>query len=649
MASANEPEELVKLRKQAAKQKNSESYLYVCEYYVKNGGDKERLNAYLDSAYNAAVKEKSDTWLGQYYTIKANMYKGGGPESEMIYRDMKKRSLFHFRKGNIDFILPHLNAEIGLSFFNTNSYDSAIYYFHKGLAISPPKKDNPAFPIDKAHKNILHFMAHSYKMKHQNDSALFYGRKMEELCLKIKDSVSLVEIRYTMAVTYNDMKKYPENLEYYVKAAQTAEAIKKYNYAITSYRAAASVQEQQKKYKEALDLAGQSLKYARLINDKREMASCMSTIALIHVGMGESRKAIDIYRESLIYYKQGGDKLSYQLTYTVMVDLFTTLGMQDSAWVYMGNLEKMGDLGEIADTNLYMNAIQELKAKQIAADLAILGKEAEQNSINHQYLEQKVEALQQRNLIIIVMSCLLVILLLTLYVKQHLKIKDTKLNYYKKSKESEYRFLQKITEIGVIRNYIAEVENERKSVAKQLDVKIKQIMSVLDVEPDAVIKPENIEKVKDVLAEIQDGINSFTKESKSFSFRYIDLDSMLTVYSSYLNKPDSFVLNYTSKNDESWDKIPRTIASELFRIVQEALNNCIKHASAQRVDVSLVLENKKVQLSIQDNGKGFNTEKKTNGTGLRTIAERAKDLDAELYIDSALDKGTEIKISFMLS
>lgn len=299
-AVESESDELVKLKSQAAKQRNAEAYLYVCEYYVKNGGERNQLNAYLDSAYNAAVKEKSDTWLGQYYTIKGNMYKGGDAESESVYRDMKKKALFHFRKGKVDFILPHLNAEIGLSFFNTNSYDSAIYYFKRGLSIKPPKKDNPSFPIDKAHKNILNFMVHSYKMKQQNDSAIYYGKEMENLCLNIKDSASLVEIRYIIGMTYNDMKKYPENLNYYVKAAQTAEAIKKYNYAITGYRAAASVQEQHKEYEDALALADRSLEYARMLNDKKEMASSLSTIAMIRVGMDESRKAIDIYRESLI-------------------------------------------------------------------------------------------------------------------------------------------------------------------------------------------------------------------------------------------------------------------------------------------------------------------------------------------------------------
>jgi signal transduction histidine kinase len=89
----------------------------------------------------------------------------------------------------------------------------------------------------------------------------------------------------------------------------------------------------------------------------------------------------------------------------------------------------------------------------------------------------------------------------------------------------------------------------------------------------------------------------------------------------------------------------KTVAVTIFRIVQEALNNVAKHASASRVRIHLSNGNK-VHLSIEDNGTGFDTQQ-TNGRnslGLSTMQERATLLSGTCRIESTLDKGTTVTI-----
>lgn len=83
----------------------------------------------------------------------------------------------------------------------------------------------------------------------------------------------------------------------------------------------------------------------------------------------------------------------------------------------------------------------------------------------------------------------------------------------------------------------------------------------------------------------------------------------------------------------------------IYRIVQEALNNALKHAVANFILVEFKLEEETLTLIIQDDGKGFNSQEIPHGSfGLTSIAERAKLLHAKHQVQSSLDEGTRIEI-----
>lgn len=83
----------------------------------------------------------------------------------------------------------------------------------------------------------------------------------------------------------------------------------------------------------------------------------------------------------------------------------------------------------------------------------------------------------------------------------------------------------------------------------------------------------------------------------------------------------------------------------LLRIAQEAFNNAVKHAQAERVSINLNVEAEGVYLRVQDDGKGFSTAGKVHaGMGLRTMLERAEMLDGKLNVISAPGQGTTIEV-----
>lgn len=86
----------------------------------------------------------------------------------------------------------------------------------------------------------------------------------------------------------------------------------------------------------------------------------------------------------------------------------------------------------------------------------------------------------------------------------------------------------------------------------------------------------------------------------------------------------------------------------LFRIVQEALHNVIKHSNARQVNVDAVYSNQYLYLKISDDGHGFNISEETAGSGLRNMQSRAKLIGAEWKISSN-GHGTLINISIPIN
>jgi signal transduction histidine kinase len=97
--------------------------------------------------------------------------------------------------------------------------------------------------------------------------------------------------------------------------------------------------------------------------------------------------------------------------------------------------------------------------------------------------------------------------------------------------------------------------------------------------------------------------------------------------------------------------LPREIALCLFRVLQEAAQNAIKHSGSQDLQVSLKSEANELQLIVQDSGIGFEPEKaiQEQGLGLASMRERVKLVGGELSIDSRLRRGTTVQARVPLS
>ena len=92
--------------------------------------------------------------------------------------------------------------------------------------------------------------------------------------------------------------------------------------------------------------------------------------------------------------------------------------------------------------------------------------------------------------------------------------------------------------------------------------------------------------------------------------------------------------------------LPIATAEELYKISQEALNNVVKHAKAEHVTVHLLFTDQHCQMTIEDDGVGFDVlaAQKEGGLGLRSIAERVQQIGGTLQVESRPGQGTTLHI-----
>ena len=93
------------------------------------------------------------------------------------------------------------------------------------------------------------------------------------------------------------------------------------------------------------------------------------------------------------------------------------------------------------------------------------------------------------------------------------------------------------------------------------------------------------------------------------------------------------------------DRVPENVQLMLYRIIQEGMNNIVKHADATHVSITIKNINRQVTLELKDNGKGFNAASVRWGLGLTNIKNRAELFGGKVTIKTAPGPGCSLKVA----
>jgi len=107
-------------------------------------------------------------------------------------------------------------------------------------------------------------------------------------------------------------------------------------------------------------------------------------------------------------------------------------------------------------------------------------------------------------------------------------------------------------------------------------------------------------------------------------------------------------LHFHAPQSERELKVGADVRREVFLIFKESINNLVKHSGGSRVEGRFQIDEDKLELTITDNGKGFDTSAESDGHGLSSMRDRAASLGAEIGIVSEPGRGTTIMLNVPL-
>ncbi|HWR13518.1 MAG TPA: ATP-binding protein [Terriglobales bacterium] len=207
------------------------------------------------------------------------------------------------------------------------------------------------------------------------------------------------------------------------------------------------------------------------------------------------------------------------------------------------------------------------------------------------------------------------------------------------------------------RKLVQAQETERKSLSRELHDEVGQTLTALGMELaniEAMRTAEEssfrdrIDEAKRLNAEAMRSVRGLAMGLRPSMLDDLGLEPALEWQGREFSRHTGVPATVRVKG--GFDDLDDQVRTCIYRVVQEALTNCARHAHASHVEISVTKESEKVLVEIKDNGKGFDVRMKTRtGLGLIGMKERVESLGGELSILSSTGTGTAVSLHIPVS
>ncbi len=307
--------------------------------------------------------------------------------------------------------------------------------------------------------------------------------------------------------------------------------------------------------------------------------------------------------------------------------------------------ELLGDfktsLTWLKKSNQLTDSLQSAKMKEKMLELESLHQHFEKNkTIEKLQVENQAHELSSKDksdrIFILVIGILLFFTISLLIYKNYLK--QRKLN--EQIQINHQKDLDKIDQIRkqeAVEGILKGEEQERQRIAKDLHDSIGGMLASIRMSLNPALNTNEISKIDMAIVEMRRISRNLMPET----LNKLGLDVALKELCETFSTPN-LTIQYESYNLQA--QFPFALQINLYRSVQECLSNAIKYAQASSIIVQLSQSNNLLQLTIEDNGIGFDMNEVKHGLGLSNIRHRIKLINGNLEILSTKSEGTTINM-----
>lgn len=213
-------------------------------------------------------------------------------------------------------------------------------------------------------------------------------------------------------------------------------------------------------------------------------------------------------------------------------------------------------------------------------------------------------------------------------------------------KELEINKIKATQQEEILKNTVQAQEKERKRIAQDLHDEVGAMLSVVKLNVGRIEKKTIDTKPRQLATEtklyLDDVITQVRRISRDLmppSLEKLGLSFALQEMVNWINKSDHIKIEFSKSGESFRFDIKKELA--VFRIIQELVNNALKHSKASHVFIKMRFTEKYMAVSVTDNGVGFDIDKlESTGLGLKNLESRSELMGVKYKMNSHPGKGT---------
>lgn len=563
--------------------------------------------------------------------------------------------------------------DIGIVLIKENKFKQAVKYHQNALAIRlklPNKAD-----IASSYSKIGQCYAEMDEFK----PALNYLLKTLTIYKELDNKNYIAYTLNNICYLYTGLKNYDKVLEYATQSYNIAVAINDEYSQASALEKLSGCFEKKRQFSNAILYQTKALNIFIKLNDSNEIAATYNNLGFYYRQIPNNIKAKAFYLKALAIANSIKDINSMGIYNNNIGNLLITEKQYDLAEKHLKIAEKicldqsmettllltyksLGDLyaltnkGALAVKNY--NNYSALKDSVFSNNLAEQFSEMQtryetnEKEIANQLLQKENEIttaeLNKSNVIkwSLALGIILVILVFYLFYNSY-KLKQKNILNAELLRQKEENSIA----------IIDAEELERTRIARDLHDGIGQQLSAAKLNLVALkslvntSKKEEITLFENATGLIDEAVNEVRSVSHNMMANSLIKHGLISAVRDFINKLNqSAVLKINIETFGIDERLNSTVEMILFRVLQELVNNILKHANATEVSIQFVKHEKELSLIIEDNGVGFDTKNLENyeGIGLKNIQSRINYINGKVFFDSYLTKGTTVNIEVPL-
>jgi len=501
---------------------------------------------------------------------------------------------------------------IGAIYYFKGNYDSTAHYYDRAADVRGSINQQDVLAGDYIG------LAQVYARQKNYDKAIGLYNAAIDLAPKTGTRQTLMFALSQLGQLYEDKQNYREALSYYRQSFDIGDSLDFVKKAKENTSEAYShnfvgdvLGSMKQKNTQAQDIL-------KTIETKKALSDTLA-LTINYFNLGQLYKSKRMYPQAL-------DALQNCLQYATQINY---TDMQNSAVNEIADL--YGQIGDYKQSLLYLKKHATLSTGKNSKTIDALQTKYEITQREDQLLKQQFE-ITKRNYWMIGIVVFVLLMLLIVFV------------FYKQAQLKQRN--------AAMQAIIETEESERRRIAQDLHDSVSQTMSAAKINLTVIsgelpfINDDQRKRFEKAINLVDYGFREVRTISHNMMPWALHKTGLAQVIKQFIEniENDTIAINFYSKGfDAPFDD---TIEIILYRVLQESVNNVMKHANASRLDISLIRDDVNISLTIEDNGLGFDAANPDaySGMGLNNLRSRINFLKGKVELDSQVGKGTLVSV-----